>query len=251
MISNTRPAGHEVRELPFPANLFVLSIVVGLATTVAVIFASEKAAKTVAVKTKFEIVAPDHEGLNENLAGEIRKLPDVEIVEPLVKWNTILYLGKEKQYRLVALGIDPANDQQICGYEITKGKMISDETGGVMLDEVCCKKADINLNEPIEFLTKRGIVKAKVVAFYKLRGTVATAEGSPMLMSLMPAQYFLKTPHEVGSVQFVLKPGADHKAALAAIERILPAGASVREVGAPAGDALKLRRPAKHAGSRK
>jgi hypothetical protein len=50
MISNTKLAGHEVRELPFPANLFVLSIVVGLATTVAVIFASEKTAKTVVVK---------------------------------------------------------------------------------------------------------------------------------------------------------------------------------------------------------
>lgn len=232
MMVNWKFAWREVRQRPSRAVLTLLSIVIGVAAVVAVTIASgttrrafDQIYQTVAGKAALEIAAPVGTSFDQNLAPQVRKLPGVAAVAPLVKRNTILYVGK-KHYRLVALGIDPAHDQQVRDYDVTAGKSLR-EASGVMLDETFARNAGVKLDQGVDLLTRVGLVRTQVVGFYKSRGTATTTEGSTLLMPLQAAQHFFKTPAKIDSAQIVLKPEADELAVRGEIEQHLPAGITV------------------------
>src|SRR5437588_5363947 len=133
MMVNWKFAWREVRMRPSRAILTLLSIVIGVAAVVAVTIASgttgrafDQIYQTVAGKAQLEIAAPIGSSFKEEIVPEVRKLPQVQAVAPLLKRNTILYVGK-KPYRLIALGIDPAHDQEVRDYDVTAGKMLGEE----------------------------------------------------------------------------------------------------------------------------
>ncbi len=235
MMVNWKFAWREVRQRPSRAILTLLSIVIGVAAVVAVTIASGTTARTfdeifrtVAGKAELEISAPIGTSFDENIAPQIQKLPDVQAVAPLIRRNTVLYVGK-KQYRLVALGIDPVHDPEVRDYEITAGNLQTfDKTGGIMLDETFAKNAGIKVGQQIQFLTRRTFVWAKVAGLYKSRGVAENTEGLTLFMPLLAAQHFFLAPKKIDSAQIVLKPGADKTAAAAEIQKHLPEGITVR-----------------------
>ncbi len=254
MMVNWKFAWREVRQRPSRAILTLLSIVIGVAAVVAVTIASgtssrvfDQIFKTVAGKAQVEIAAPIGSSFRETLAPEIRELPIVQAVAPLMKRNTVLYVKKKQPYHLVVLGIDPKYDQEVRDYDIVAGKRLRhieapkpgqplkvpppspDEGDGILLDEEFAHNAGVKLEEQVELLTRSGKLFANVVGFYKSRGAASMAEGSPIIMPLLATQHYFKSPSKIDSAQIVLKPGIDEAAAMAEIEKHVPEGITVRK----------------------
>ncbi len=249
-------AWREVRQRPSRAILTLLSIVIGVAAVVAVTIASgttrrafDQIYQTVAGRAALEISAPVGTSFDQSIVPKVRKLPGIEAVAPLVQRHTTMWVGK-KLYRLIALGVDPADDQDVRDYDVTVGKSLRKGAHGVMLDETFAHNAGIKppvqwhvylpavggcipmlvpveTVDSVDLLTRVGLVRAKVVAFYKSRGTSTTTEGSTLLMPLDAAQSLFKTYKKIDSAQIVLKPDADEPAVRAEIAKELPAGISV------------------------
>src|SRR5436309_6997856 len=106
MMVNWKFAWREVQQRPSRAILTLLSIVIGVAAVVAVTIASgttrqafNQIYETVAGRASLVVSGAIGSSFNGNIADEVREIPGVQAVAPLLKRNTILYLGKKKQYR--------------------------------------------------------------------------------------------------------------------------------------------------------
>lgn len=241
MMVNWKFAWREIRQRPSRAVLTLLSIVIGVAAVVAVSIASgttrrafDQIYQTVAGRATLEISAPVGTSFDEKIAAEIRSVPGVQAVAPLVERHVIMYVGK-KHYRLVALGIDPVQDKQVHDYEITEGKSIAD-TPGILLETTFARNAGVKVNESVDLLTRQGLVRTRVVGLYASKGTATTGEGATLLMPLSAAQYFFKAMSKtdsgqivkkIDSAQIVTDPDADQAAVKAEIARHLPEGITV------------------------
>lgn len=234
---------------PSRAILTLLSIIIGVAAVVAVTIASgttrqafNQIYETVAGRASLVISGAIGSSFDETIAEKVRNVPDVTAVAPLMNRNTILYVEK-KQYRLIALGIDPKYDQTVRNYDIVAGKRLRrlekpkpglkypppppGEGDGILLEEDFARSAGVKLDQPVEILTRSGKQYPIVAGFYKSRGAASVAEGAPILMSLLAAQHFFKSPAKIDSAQIVLKPDADEEAVKQEISKILTTGVSV------------------------
>jgi putative ABC transport system permease protein len=252
MMVNWKFAWREVRMRPSRAILTLLSIVIGVAAVVAVTIASgttrqafNQIYETVAGRASLVISGAIGSNFDEKIAEKVREVPGVQAVAPLLKRNTILYVGKKKQYRLVVLGIDSKYDQAVRDYDIVAGKRLRrlekppagkpvripppgpDEGDGILLAQEFANNAGLKLDEQVHLLTRSGRPKAHIVGFYKSRGAASMSEGSPVLMPLLAAQHFFKAPGKIDSAQIVLKPEADEAAVRAEISKLLPVGVTV------------------------
>ena len=148
----------------------------------------------------------------------------------------------EKQFRLVVLGIDPKFDQTVRDYEIVEGKRLRrlellkpgekypppppDQADGILLEQEFARNAGIKVGQPVEILTRMGNQTPIVAGFYKVRGAASVAEGSPILMAMLPAQHFFKTAKKIDSAQIALKADADEAKVQEEIAKMLPVGVS-------------------------
>jgi putative ABC transport system permease protein len=310
MMVNWKFAWREARHRPSRAILTLLSIVIGVAAVVAVTIASgtsrqafNQIYQTVAGKASLVASGAIGSSFDENIADEVRKIPGVAAVAPLIKRNTVLYvrakpaetpatddksvksdatakvekgaasdntakanstakadktpngaaaatspkaMGKvEKQYRLVALGIDPKYDQVVRDYEIVAGKRLRrlekpvkgqatkapppspDEGDGILLEEDFARNAGLKLDDKVQLLTRSGLLATNVIGFYKVRGASSIAEGSPVLMPLLAAQHFFMAPGKIDSAQIMLEPNANEESVQEPIAKLLPTGVTV------------------------
>jgi ABC-type lipoprotein release transport system permease subunit len=222
MMVNWKFAWREARHRRSRVLCSPRALAVPIATAVSLMLWSSTCAADHVVKrpdghTVFSLVRPV---FSEQLVAEIRKLPEVQAVAPLMVRNTILYVDKDSKNRLVAFGIDPEFDQEVRNYDVTQGKMFDAKTGGVLLDENLATKAGIKLNTKIEFLTARGFIASTVIGFYKTKTTGTVAEGG-VLLPLRAAQHFFKSRDEIDTAEIALKPGADRDAVQKVIRKIL------------------------------
>src|SRR3954462_999977 len=251
MMVNWKFAWREARQRPGRSILTLLSIVIGVAAVVAVTIASgttrqsfNQIYETVAGRASLVISGALGSSFDENIADKVREIPGVQAVAPLLKRPTLLYVGKKKQYRLVALGIDPRYDQQVRNYEVVEGKRLRrleklqpgqkkypppppGEGDGVLLGEEFAHNAGIKLDQKVEISTRSGLQPPTVIGFYKSRGAASMAEGAPVVMALVPAQHFWKSYDKIDSAQIVLKPDADEETVSEQIAKLLPTGVSV------------------------
>src|SRR5215204_4367533 len=105
---------------------FGLTVIVALIVCVTTVTGAEtnsstreRSSKPVA-ETVFVVVGTAGKSFDETILPEIRKLPDVQAVAPLVLRNTILSVG-EKRIRCVAHGIDPDLEREVREYDIAAG----------------------------------------------------------------------------------------------------------------------------------
>src|SRR5882757_9591729 len=179
MMVNWKFAWREVRMRPSRAILTLLSIVIGVAAVVAVTIASgttghafDEIYKAVAGKADLEIVAPVGGSFDEKIVSQVRQISGVQVVAPLIKRNTILYINK-RNYRLIALGVDPAVDQVVRDYDVTEGKSLR-EADGIMLDETFARNTGVKVGDKVQIFTRHAQPWATVVGFYKPRGVAGT-----------------------------------------------------------------------------
>jgi putative ABC transport system permease protein len=235
MMVNWKFAWREVRQRPSRAILTLLSIVIGVAAVVAVTIASgttnkafDNIFKTVAGNAQFEVAAPLGSAIDEKIVDRVREVSNVKAVAPLIKRDTVLYIDKNKHYRLVVLGVDPQSDAEVRDYMITEGKSL-EEAPGILLEYNFAKNAGVKIGQAVEMLTRRGLWKGEVVGLYKSEGAAASAQGLTMLIPLPAAQSFFRSFKKIDSAQIVLKPGVNEEQAKAEIQKHLPEGIKVRK----------------------
>src|SRR4051794_26009164 len=99
MMVNWKFALREARQRPSRAVLTLLSIVIGVAAVVAVTIASgttrtafNQIYQTVAGKASLVVSGAIGSSFDEKIADNVRNIPGVQAVAPLLKRNTILYV---------------------------------------------------------------------------------------------------------------------------------------------------------------
>lgn len=227
-----RFAWRELRQRPSRPILTLLSIVIGVAAVVAVSIASnttkqafDEIFKTVAGKANLEVSAGVGTSFDQKVVENIRQVPGVKAVAPLVQRSMMLYLG-QKDYRVAILGIDPQFDQQVRDYELTEGQSLA-EKPGILLSEGFAKSTGVKVGQEVELQTQVGFQRTTVVGLYKSQGTATTAEGSSLLMLLPAAQHFCRMGARIDSAQIVTEENADIDKVKASIKAVVPQGLSV------------------------
>ena len=155
-----------LHQRPSRPILTLLSIVIGVAAVVAVTITSgttrrafDQIYKTVAGRASLELSASVGTLSIRRLATEIRSVPGVKAVAPLMERHTVMSFGK-RNYKLVALGVDPAFDREVHDYEITAGKSLA-EASGVLLEATFARNAGIKVGDLVDFLSREGYVIAQ------------------------------------------------------------------------------------------
>ena len=222
----------EIRLRPGRAMLTLASVVIAVAGVVAVSFASQTTHRafdeiylTIAGRAALEVSAQIGNTFDESLLDVVSAVRGVKAAAPLVQRRTILYLG-QRDIQMTALGIDPTRDFGVHDYELGAGKSLA-EANGVMLNSATAENLDVKVDDPVDLLTRRGMVTTHVVGLYKMRGTPSTGQGAVMLMPLRAAQTLFKAPKQLDAIQIVLEPDANESAVEAEIAKRLPAGVSV------------------------
>ena len=214
---------------PGRSILTILSIVIGVATVVAVAIASgttqqafDNLYQTVAGHADLEITAAGGGSFDQAVADVIAKIPGVKTAAPIIQRPIVMYF-QHKRVKLYSLGVDPDRDQDIHDYVVTEGKSLT-EGKGILLDAAFAKSMGIRPSDQIKLLTRRGLIKAQVAGLFSSRGTAVTGQGAVMFMQLRAAQYASKMPDKVGSIQVVIAPEASEASVKDEIIKRLPEG---------------------------
>jgi ABC-type lipoprotein release transport system permease subunit len=238
-----RPSPAFCRATPATAFAIVLAFAFSIITR------AEQDNKPAVSTTVFAMLRPSYD---DRIVHEIRELPQIQAVAPLVTRPTILYVRNEK-YHVLASGIDPEFDQEVRGYKVIQGRMLDAKIGGILLGEKFATNSGIKLDQEVQFLTRRGVIDSKIVGFYKMTTGESTSEGV-MLIPLRAAQHFFQSPNKIDTAKIALKPDADKGSVEAAIEKILEGkteSLEFFELTREDGGNDNTRRPAQRAGSRK
>lgn len=228
-----RFAWRELKQRPSRPILTLLSIVIGVAAVVAVTISSSTSRRafdqifqTVAGNASLEVSTPVGTTFDEKIVPEIRLLPGVKAVAPLIKRYTMLYEGK-RSFRLMALGVDPQHDQAVRGYDIVEGKSLA-EKAGVLLNATFAKTKGIKVGDEIKFMTPQALMRSWVVGLYSTKGVTTPSDLTTMLMPLSVTQSLYYEGGKIASAQIVVNPDADQDVVKAAIANILPPGLQVQ-----------------------
>ncbi len=227
-----RLAWRDIRKRPGRAALTLLSIVIGVASVVAVTFATQTTRRafdnifqTVAGRAALEVSAPVGASFDQDVLATVRGTPGVAAAVPLIQRQSVMFVG-QRRINLVVLGIDPAVDAAVHDFHVTAGESL-DKAAGVELEANLANSLGLQAGDQVELLTPRGIMKTRVVGLYTSGGTALTGQGGVALVQLRAAQYLFEAPKKIDSVQIVLQPAADEPAVRAAIAQQLPQGLTV------------------------
>lgn len=222
----------ELRAHPGRALLTLLSVVIGVATVVAVNLAtassrqaSQSMYRTITGDTALEVTAAGGGSFEQEVLEVVRQTPGVQAAVPLIQRPTILYYegGRAK---LLALGIDPQQDAAVREYRLVAGQRFPGGRG-VMLDAALGRNLDLEVGSPVRLLTRRGLVRTSVVGLVEPQSGAAVSQGGMLFMPLASAQRRFASAGQVDRLQLILQEQADVDQVQAAIERRLPEGLGV------------------------
>ena len=203
-----------LRQRPGRTILTVLSIIIGVATTVsfAVVTASTRDAyrnmfSLVTGRTSLEISAPGDNRFSADVAKTAAATPGVEVAAPTVRRMSTLF-AKGQRANLQVLGVDPALDRRVRDYDIIAGRMLEDEAD-MLLDKSMARRFDIQLNDEVKLLTDRKLQKFTVVGLLEPQGGTALRQAGLVLITLPRAQHVFKATGKLDLLQVVARGGVD------------------------------------------
>jgi putative ABC transport system permease protein len=229
----------EVMRRPGRALLTLLSIVIGVAAVVAVSLAitSTRGAyrdmyERLAGRAALEVVAGAGGAFDQSIAPTLQKIPGVRRAVPSVQQLTVLY-WKENRFRLLALGIDPAEDTSVRDYDLAAGQFFVKGSGAI-LENNFANSLGIEVGDRVELMTRHGLQRATIVGLLAPRGVAGFAQGGVIFLPIEAAQYLFGRPGMIDNVSLVLDPSADEAKVAAEVAQRLPPGLSVRQPGSRA-----------------
>lgn len=223
----------EIRRHPGRALLTLMSVVIGVATVVAVLSATrttrgayEQMFRTVNGRADLEVTAKSGGRFDEKeILDTVRSTPGVQTAVPLVRRNSLLYADQGRA-KLTVLGIDPENDSKVRDYEQIKGHPLSDEPV-VWLDVSLANRLQVNLGDTIKLLTRSGLKQATVVGLVRPTGGSTIAQGGLVFLSIRRAQLWFRIGLKVDSISVVLDDQADESTVRESLSHSLPDSVTV------------------------
>ncbi len=223
----------EIRKRPGRAVLTLLSVVIGVASVVAVSIATtttrrayEAMFQSVSGRAALEVTAAGGSGFDQRVLAAVEATPGVQAAVPSIQRFTIMYL-EGRRVQLIALGIDPERDRLVRDYELKEGKLF-DDGEGILLNADFARRLGVKVNDEVKLLVHPWLTKMPVVGLLEPRGGSAISQGGMLFMPLAKAQYHFKARGQLDSVQIVLAESADANTVSAELSRRLPVGLSVR-----------------------
>lgn len=223
----------EMRHRPGRATLTLLSIVIGVASVVAVTLCGKSTRQayremyeSLAGRTGLEVVA-DGAGVQAGeLVKSLEQLPGVQAAVPMVQQTTTAY-HQGQRTRLVVMGIDPDRESAIRDYEIREGSLFADGRGAVLEVEFA-RALGIGLHDEIRLLTRRGLRTTTVDGLAELRGVAGFKQAGVLLVPLEDAQRWFLRPGRVNTINLVLAENVQAEQVAPLVEALLPPGVLVR-----------------------
>lgn len=226
-----------MRQRPGRTILTILSIVIGVAATVAVTLVTSTTRSaydlmfaTVRGKAALEVASPAAQLLDESLLEKIAAAPGVEAVAPVIqRFSSMSVRGK--RVRLQVLGIDPRRDSVVREREIVAGTEWG--TGDdLLIEEHFARQLDVKVGDRVTLLGRAATRPRpfQVVGHVKLKGSAAIRQSGLVFLALPRAQslFLGKNSRKFDSAQIVLKPGFEVAAVKQAIAPLLPEGFEAR-----------------------
>ncbi len=224
-----RIAWRELRRHPGRALLTWLSVIIGVATVLAVGLSTGSARRayqtmyqTITGRAALELTGVAGSTIDVGLLKVIRETTGVQAAVPLIQRNAIMYYGTGRM-KLIALGIDPTLDAAVRDYELVSGATLS-TPDGVLLDDSLARNLNLKVGSPIKLLVRRGLVKATVVGLVRPRSGGGIAAGGTLFMPLPTAQRRFAARGKLDRIQIVVADAADIDDVQKDLSRRLPEG---------------------------
>jgi putative ABC transport system permease protein len=222
-----------MRQRPGRTILTVLSIVIGVAATVAVTLVTHTTRSaydlmfaTVRGKAALEVSSSAAQLIEESLVEKIVTAPGVEAVAPVIqRFSSMSVRGK--RVRLQVLGIDPRRDGVIRERELVAGTEWG--TGDdLLIEEHFARQLDVKIGDRVTLLGRAAARPRpfQVVGFVKLKGSAAIRQSGLVFLAMPRAQslFLGKNVRKFDSIQIVLRPGFEVADVKQAITPLLPEG---------------------------
>lgn len=223
-----------LRQRPGRALLTITSIIIGVGaivsfsvTTQTTRGAYKQMFSLVTGRTSLEVATDGPGGLDPALEQKVAAIEGVEVAVPTLQRLSIIYANKNKA-RLQLLGIDPARDPLVRDYRITAGRGLQDDDE-LLLDRPFAERLQVEVDQSVKLLSRRGLKSLKVVGFIESRGGAALKQAGTMLVTLKKAQSLFGVKDRIDRLQVVVKDGTDVDAVQRAIAVELPDGVEVRK----------------------
>lgn len=223
----------EMRHRPGRATLTLLSIVIGVASVVAVTLCSKTTRRayremyeSLAGRTGLEVVA-DGPGVRAyELVRSLEQLPGVQAAVPLIQQTTTAY-HEGQRMRVLLMGIDPAKESSIRDYEMQQGSLF-EAGGGAVLEAGLAQGLGTGLHDEIKVLTRRGLRTTKVAGLLEVRGVAGFKQAGVLLVPLPDAQRWFLRPGYVNTINLVLAEGVRVEQLTPLVQKLVPPGVLVR-----------------------
>jgi putative ABC transport system permease protein len=221
----------EFRKHPGRAVLTLLSVVIGVASVVAVSFAMittrtayKSMYQAVSGKAALEVTATAGEGFDRNVLETVRQVAGVRVAVPVIQ-RPMKLIVEGQNIRAIGLGIDPATDSAVRDYELTSGKFF-DNGSGLVLDSGFADSLNAKVDTPVTIMARRK-AKTKVAGLVRPTGISSAASGPIVMMPIDDAERRFQTRGKIDSVQIVLEDDANEDEVVASIAKALPSGLDI------------------------
>ena len=221
----------EFRKHPGRAVLTLLSVVIGVASVVAVSFAMittrtayKSMYQAVSGKAALEVTAVAGEGFSKDVLATVQKVNGVKVAVPVIQ-RPMKMLVEGQNIRAIGLGIDPKTDSAVRDYELMSGKFF-DEGSGLVMDSGFADSLKATVDTPVTLMARRR-TKTKVAGLVRPTGVSSAASGPIVMMPIEDAERRFQTRGKIDSVQIVLDDNANEEEVTAALAKVLPSGLSV------------------------
>ena len=222
----------QIRQHPSRTALTLASITIGVAAVVAITVAARTTDQAMNAmfqsltgRASLEVSAAGGGSMPQNVMDRLADVGGIQTAAAVIQRPTVLFF-QDHRVKLTSLGIVPETYQDVHPHRITAGKSL-DQAKGVLLSAALGKSIAAKPGDAVKLLTRRGLVKARVVGWYQSQETILTTGGVGLLMTLPAAQYSSKMPGKISMIQVVLEPTADEETVREAIASRLPIGIQV------------------------
>jgi putative ABC transport system permease protein len=222
----------EVAQRPGRALLTLLSVVIGVATVLAVSIsitttrrAFQEMYQTLAGRAALQVRGDGDVSFDIGVADAVGSAPGVKAAVPLLVVNSVLYSQGER-FQLMVLGISPEKEKHVREYIFAEGDSFP-EGNEILLEAGFARLVNKKLGDEVRLLTRRGPHQFRLAGLLAPEGAAAFQGGSVVFMPLDTAQYWFRTPGRVNTIDVVLDEGASEDVVARELSQRLPPGFSV------------------------
>ncbi len=220
-----------ILERPGRALLTLLSVVIGVATVLAVSIsiattrrAFEEMYQTLAGRAALEVRADGGAGFDIRLVELFDRTPGIQAAVPVLQRQSIMY-AKSQRVSMTVLGILPEREVLARDYAFEEGSF--PRGNEILLEGGFARNVDVKHGDEVLLLTRRGPRPFRVGGLLAPQGAAAFQGGAIAFMPLDRAQRWFRATNQIDAAYLVLEEGVPEDRVAAELADRLPEGFSI------------------------